>query len=36
LAAAEKWEWAWDEAMRRSWTVTNMKTEWKRVFAFEP
>jgi phosphoglycolate phosphatase-like HAD superfamily hydrolase len=27
---------AWDEAVRRGWTVTNMKTEWKRVFAFEP
>ena len=26
----------WDEAVRRSWTVTNMKTEWKKVFAFEP
>ena len=27
---------AWDEAARRGWTVTNMKTEWKKVFAFEP
>jgi hypothetical protein len=26
---------AWDEAVRRGWTVTNMKTEWKKVFAFE-
>jgi phosphoglycolate phosphatase-like HAD superfamily hydrolase len=26
---------AWDEAVRRGWTVANMKTEWKRVFAFE-
>ncbi len=22
----------WDEAMRHGWTVTNMKTEWKKVF----
>ena len=27
---------AWDEAVRRGWTVTSMKTEWKKVFAFEP
>jgi len=27
---------AWDEAVRRGWTVTNMKTEWKKIFAFEP
>jgi phosphoglycolate phosphatase-like HAD superfamily hydrolase len=26
---------AWDEAVKRGWTVANMKTEWKRVFAFE-
>ena len=26
---------AWDEAVKRGWTVTNMKTEWKKVFAFE-
>ena len=26
---------AWDEAARRGWTVTNMKTEWKKIFAFE-
>jgi hypothetical protein len=26
----------WDEAVRRGWTVTNMKTEWKKIFAFEP
>jgi phosphoglycolate phosphatase-like HAD superfamily hydrolase len=26
---------AWDEATRRGWTVTNMKTEWKKIFAFE-
>ena len=29
-------EKAWDEAVRHGWTVTNMKTEWKKVFAFEP
>jgi hypothetical protein len=27
---------ALDEATAKGWTVTNMKTEWKRVFAFEP
>jgi haloacid dehalogenase-like hydrolase len=27
---------AWDEAVRRGWTLTDMKTEWKKVFAFEP
>ncbi|HSF58382.1 MAG TPA: HAD family hydrolase [Candidatus Binatia bacterium] len=27
---------AWDEAAKRGWTVANMKTEWKKVFAFEP
>jgi phosphoglycolate phosphatase-like HAD superfamily hydrolase len=27
---------AWDEAVKRGWTVTNMKTEWKKIFAFEP
>jgi phosphoglycolate phosphatase-like HAD superfamily hydrolase len=26
---------AWDEAVRRGWTVTNMKTEWRKIFAFE-
>ncbi|MGB7946867.1 MAG: HAD family hydrolase [Candidatus Binatia bacterium] len=26
---------AWDEAVKRGWTVTNMKTEWKKIFAFE-
>jgi phosphoglycolate phosphatase-like HAD superfamily hydrolase len=25
---------AWDEAVKRGWTVANMKTEWKKVFAF--
>ena len=25
---------AWDKAVRRGWTVTNMKTEWTKVFAF--
>ena len=24
-------EKAWDEAVRHGWTVTNMKTEWKKV-----
>ena len=23
-------EKAWDEAVRHGWTVTNMKTEWKK------
>ena len=27
---------ALDEAIARGWTVTNMKTEWKKVFPFEP
>jgi len=27
---------ALDEANAKGWTVTNMKTEWKKVFAFEP
>ena len=27
---------ALDEANARGWTVTSMKTEWKKVFAFEP
>jgi phosphoglycolate phosphatase-like HAD superfamily hydrolase len=27
---------AWDEAAKRGWTVANMKTEWKKIFAFEP
>jgi hypothetical protein len=27
---------ALDEANAKGWTVANMKTEWKRVFAFEP
>jgi len=27
---------AWDEAVKRGWIVTNMKTEWKKIFAFEP
>ena len=26
---------AWDEAVKRGWTVTNMKTEWKKIFASE-
>jgi phosphoglycolate phosphatase-like HAD superfamily hydrolase len=26
---------AWDQAVRRGWTVANMKTEWKKIFAFE-
>ena len=26
---------AWDEATARKWTVVDMKTDWKRVFAFE-
>ena len=25
---------AWDEATARKWTVVDMKTDWKRVFAF--
>jgi len=27
---------AWGEAVKRGWTVTNMKTEWKKIFPFEP
>jgi len=26
---------AWDEATAKGWTVVDMKTDWKRVFAFE-
>ena len=26
---------AWDEAMARGWTVVSMKSDWKRIFAFE-
>jgi len=26
---------AWDEANAKGWTVVSMKTDWKRVFAFE-
>jgi len=26
---------AWDEAKAKGWTVVSMKTDWKRVFAFE-
>jgi hypothetical protein len=27
---------AWDEAVRRDWTVVDMKRDWKKVFPFEP
>ena len=27
---------AWDQATAQGWTVVDMKTEWKRVFPFEP
>jgi phosphoglycolate phosphatase-like HAD superfamily hydrolase len=27
---------AWDEGMRRGWTIMDMKADWKRVFPFEP
>jgi hypothetical protein len=27
---------AWDEAKRKNWTVVDMKTDWKNIFAFEP
>jgi hypothetical protein len=27
---------ALDEATAKSWTVVDMKRDWKRVFAFEP
>ena len=27
---------AWGKAVKRGWTVTNMKTEWKKIFPFEP
>ena len=26
---------AWDEAIKRGWTVVNMKTEWKVIYPFE-
>ena len=26
---------AWNEAVRRKWTVVDMKQDWKKVFAFE-
>ena len=26
---------AWDEAVRRKWTVVDMKTDWKAVYPFE-
>ena len=26
---------AWDEAMRRGWTVVDMKTDWKVIYPFE-
>ncbi len=26
---------AWDEAKAKSWTVVSMKTDWKKIFAFE-
>jgi hypothetical protein len=26
---------ALDEATRRGWTVVDMKTDWKQIFAFE-
>jgi phosphoserine phosphatase len=27
---------AWDEAKTKNWTVVDMKTDWKNMFAFEP
>lgn len=27
---------AWDEAKTKNWTVVDMKTDWKNIFAFEP
>jgi phosphoglycolate phosphatase-like HAD superfamily hydrolase len=27
---------AWDEAVRRGWTVVDMKRDWKKVFPFQP
>ena len=27
---------AWDEAKAKDWVVVSMKTDWKKVFAFEP
>jgi phosphoglycolate phosphatase-like HAD superfamily hydrolase len=27
---------AWDEAKTRNWIVVSMKSDWKRIFAFEP
>ena len=27
---------AWDEALRRGWTIVDMKRDWKKVFPFDP
>jgi hypothetical protein len=27
---------AWDEAVRRGWTVVHMKRDWKKAFPFDP
>jgi len=27
---------AWDEARTKNWMVVDMKTDWKRIFPFEP
>ena len=27
---------AWDEAVRRGWTVVHMKRDWKKAFRFDP
>ena len=26
---------AWDQATQQGWTVVDMKTDWKKIFAFE-
>lgn len=31
-----KLDTAWDEAKAKNWTVVDMKTDWKKIFAFEP
>lgn len=27
---------AWDEATARGWTIVSMKSDWNKIFAFEP
>ena len=34
--AGRRLDKAWDEAVRRGWTVVDMKRDWKKVFPFDP